>query len=485
MSNLQDFLSPETFSYPVNQRVETDIIFPVSKNQNAVRFVFDQKGILDSNSKVRLKLLVPQVAGAEPNAYLPINTGCSSLISRAWLEIGGRRVSTLESVGGFNTFMNLSYSPEYSDGIQKVLEGVVTKIGGSEAIGGGVTGLIGKTPSDNIADPYTAFIPQGIKLKSTSALSPEFSIPISRLVPMLKGLQLPLFAINEEVSLTIEFKQGEARERFCQRSGEATGGVSTIDVDNCILMADFLYYPDDMDDIAQKIASPNGFSILYDEVIVVKATENAIRPAGPAIGAGLHLPTTFTQQIALAGKTLKSILVQSFKVGNNIEGNYVSNDDNIEDAYNFVIDSRPYYAQDVVNTSFKYNEVGKVLDRNLSLNSSQYAFINQVSAVVGNAGGAFAAALSGFTDYTLEGYTQKHRTATQRWLGVALSNRTLGVGGKVLSNLPILFRRNRQIMNDAVYPSAVPDYQQSVNLTFYCITQNMLLLKNGLATISQ
>ena len=56
---LKDFLSPGGFSYPVNQRVETDILFPVSKSQQSVKFIFDKKGILDNNSKIRLKLLKP------------------------------------------------------------------------------------------------------------------------------------------------------------------------------------------------------------------------------------------------------------------------------------------------------------------------------------------------------------------------------------------------------------------------------------------
>ena len=477
-SELKDFLTPSNFSYPVNQRIETDILFPVSKNQQQVKFVLDQKGILDNNSKVRLKLLTAQVGGVEANTFLPIHTGISSIISRAWLEIGGRRVSMLEKTGGFNTLLNLSYTQEFKEGILKTQEGICPVTRGATNNGGTIDGLLGIT--NEVAE-----VPAEIKLKSTTALSPEFSIPLSRLIPMLKGFQLPLFAIDQEVSLTIEFQPDILNTRYCQRAGEAVT-TSSINVDECVLMADYLYYPDDMDDIAQKIGSNSGYAHLFDEIIVVEATESRLIPTGgAAIGAGLHRPATYEQQIALAGKTLKGIAVQSFKVANGLEGVYVSNDDNIEDRYNFVIDSVPFYAQDVYNSSFKYGEASKLFNRPLSINSNEYSFLNQVTDVAGNAGGAFVAAQSAFSDWTLELHSQQVRTATQRWLGLQIAKESMGVGGKVLSNLPILFRRTRQIMNDNVYPGAVPDYSTPVKLTFYCVTGNVLLLKSGQATIIQ
>tara|TARA_R110002012_G_scaffold322066_1_gene554466 strand:+ start:15543 stop:16991 length:1449 start_codon:yes stop_codon:yes gene_type:complete len=479
-SELKDFLTPSNFSYPVNQRIETDIIYPVSKSQSQVKFIFDKKGILDNNSKVRLKVTCAQVGGNEPNCFLPIHTGISSVISRAWLEIGGRRVSMSESCGSFNTLLNLSYTQEFKQGILKTQEGIFPKTKGASSNGLATTGLLGvfNGGQNSSIDPQ-------IKLKSTEALSPEFAIPLSRLIPMLKGFQLPLFAIDQEVSLTIEFQKDLLNTRYCQRQGEA-GTTSKIAVDDCILMADLLYYPDDMDDIAMKIGSSQGYAHLFDEIIVVEATENALKKAGdPPIGAGLHQTTQYEQQIALAGKTLKGIAVQSFKIANGLEGVYTSSDDNIEDSYNFVINSVPFYAQDIKNSALKYTEVGKIFGRNLSVNSNEYCFLNQVTDVAGNAGGQFVAAASAFTDLELEGHSQQVRTATQRWLGLQLSKESMGVGGKVLSNLPILFRRKREIMADNVYPGAVADSLTPVKLTFFCVTGNVLLLKSGQATIIQ
>ena len=477
---LKDFLSPKTLAYPVNQRVETDILYPVSFSQSSVKFVFDRKGILDANSKVRLKLLVPTLAaGGDPESVsaLPIHTGIGAIINRCWLEIGGRRVSTLEKVGDFLTFTNLSYSPEYKKNVLSVQEGVSADVGGATDTTGGVIGLIA-------AKNESSGVSAEIRTKSTSALSPEFSLPLSRLIPMLKGFQLPLFAIDQEVSITIEFNQNKTVLNSFIAPGQAlnNGGIATIDRDACILMADYLYYPDEMMDIAQKIGAPGGYAHLYDEVMTIESTENAI--AADPTGT-LHKLATYSHQLNLAGKTLKSIIVQPVKVPNDLAGVYVANDDQIPDRYNFVIDSKPFYANDVVNSSFKYKEVSSVMERPLSLNAWEYSFDNQTTEINGNSGGQFLAAQSGFSDWLFMGKTQQERTASQSWRGMSLAKESMGVGGRVMSNLPVVFRRTRGLVSGNAYPGGNPDWSSSVLVRFFATTGRVLLLKNGQATIVQ
>ena len=476
MSNeLRNFLMPRNLNYPVSQRIETDILYPVSFSQKSTKFVFDKKGILDANSQLQIKILVPEQPGpVASQAFLPLNTGISSVISRAWLEIGGRRVSTLESVGNFNTFLNTSYNSDYKEQILKAKEGYLGNVGPANKIGAGIVGRIGANPLQNAttSGPY--------KLTSTSS-SPTWSLSLSRLIPMLKDFQLPLFAIDQEVSLVVEWTTGQLNNRYCLANGEAEV-ASTIDQDSCVIMADYLFYPMEMDDIAMKIGSGDGYSHLYDEVITIESTENA---TGVDAGAGLHLPTTFSHNLALAGKTLKGVVCQAVKVPNALCGVYVSNDDQIEDSYNFTIDSKPLYANDIKNSSSKYKEVSSVLERPLNVNAWEYCFINQVSPVVGNGGGIFTIADSGFTDFTYEGTTQQERTACQNWTGMSLSSDTLGIAGRKMSNLPIIFRRNRQIMNANAYPSAIADFNTPVLMRFFAITSRVLVMKDGQTTIVQ
>ena len=476
MSNeLRNFLMPRDLNFPVNQRIETDILYPVSFSQKSVKFVFDKKGILDANSQIQIKLLVPEQAGpVASQAFLPLNTGISSVVKRCWLEIGGRRVSTLENVGDFNTFLNTSYNSDYKEQILKAKEGYLGNVGPADKVGAGQTGRIGNDPLQN------ALVSGNYKLTSTEA-SPTWSLSLSRLVPMLKEFQLPLFAIDQEVSITIEWNTGQLDNRYCLANGEAEV-ASTIDQESCVIMADYLFYPMEMDDIALKIGSGSGYSHIYDEVITIESTEN---PLGVDPGAGLHIPATYSHSLALAGKTLKSIVCQAVKVANPLCGVYVSNDDQIEDTYNFTIDSKPFYANDIRNSSLKYKEVSSILERPLNLNAWEYCFINQVSPVIGNGGGLFTVAESGFTDFTYEGTVQQVRTASQNWTGLSLSSDSLGINGRVMSNLPIIMRRNRQIMNANAYPSGTGDWNTSVLMRFFAITSRVLIMKDGQTTIVQ
>jgi hypothetical protein len=457
-------------NYPVSQRIETDVLYPVSFSQSSTKFVFDKKGILDANSQLQIKLLVPDQAGpVASNAFLPINTGISAVVSRAWLEIGGRRVSTLESVGDFNTFLNTSYNSDYKKQILKSKEGFLGNVGPASKIGATDVGRIGTKPlEDANADP-------SYKLTATST-SPTWSLSLSRLIPMLKDFQLPLFAIDQEVSLVVEWNKGQLNKRYCLRAGEAEV-ASTIDQDSCVIMADYLFYPMEMDDIAMKIGSGVGYSHIYDEVITIESTENA---TGADPGVGLSLSSTFSHNIALAGKTLKAVVCQAFKAPNALCGVYVSNDDQKEDTYNFTINSRPMYANDIKNTSSKYKEVSSILERPLNVNCWEYGFINQVDD-----NGIFAVADSGFTDFTFEGTTQQERTACQNWTGMSLSSDSLGIGGRKMSNLPIILRRNRNIMNANVYPTAVADFNTSVLMRMFAITSKVLVMKDGQTTIVQ
>jgi len=473
---LANFLKPTNMVEPMQQRIETDILYPTSFSQSSARFVFDRKGILDSNSMLRLKLKVAeQAGGAESNAFLPISTGVSSLISRAWLEIGGRRVSTLEGNGHFQTFVHCASSSDHKEQILKAREGYLGNVGPADSTNATIMGKIGKHPESDsdFSGKY--------KLTSTSA-SPEWAIPISKLIPMLRDFQLPLFAIEQQVTLNIEFQKQELDGRYCLKAGEAAV-ASTIDQEACILACDYLFYPTQMQNIADQIGANSGYAHGYDEVIMVESNEPA---SGVNPGAGLHaVNVKYSHQVALAGRLLKSLVIQSFKFSNALQGIYTSSADQIEPSYNVLVESRPYYSNDVVNPSFKHREVGSVLSHALNLNDWEYSFSNQISPVVGNTGGEFAIGLSGFSDYTVEGISQQVRSGSQQWTGMSFADVNFDVQGVQLSNLPITLNRTRSINSNNLYPTGVPDYNTNCLIRIFAITAKILVIKNGQATVVQ
>ena len=120
---LPSVLKTQTYERPENQDITTDILYPVSINQSQAKFVFDRKGVLDSNSQIVIRQTCNQVGAAEQECYLPTSTGALGMVSRAYLTIGGRRVSNLESVGHWGTWKRLHWSDEYKTGIANVKQG--------------------------------------------------------------------------------------------------------------------------------------------------------------------------------------------------------------------------------------------------------------------------------------------------------------------------------------------------------------------------
>ena len=80
-------------SIPVNtvQEVETSILEPVVKSDTFCRFVFQNKGLLHSHSKVEIGL-----KNAPQDAILPIGIGAYSFIKRVALKIGNQTICELD-----------------------------------------------------------------------------------------------------------------------------------------------------------------------------------------------------------------------------------------------------------------------------------------------------------------------------------------------------------------------------------------------------
>ena len=120
---LPSVLRTQTYERPVQQDITTDILYPVSINQKQAKWILDRKGVLDSNSAIILRQTCNQVGGVDMDCYLPTSTGILGAISRAYLTIGGRRVSNLESVGHWATWKRLHWSDEYMNKIKEKIGG--------------------------------------------------------------------------------------------------------------------------------------------------------------------------------------------------------------------------------------------------------------------------------------------------------------------------------------------------------------------------
>lgn len=402
--------------------------------------------------------------GAEDNpAFLPIATGISSLIRRAYLEIGGRRVSTLEELGHYNTFKKLSQSVEYRTNVMSAQEGGHNQFYGSANVANTEKGLIGLV-SDTV--------PKFQKMGSTSTTSGQFSLALADIIPMLRGLQLPLFLINQEVSLHLEFQPDVSSKRCIQQNHGLEYSGTTINQSKFFVIADYLYYPTQMAQMRQEIFGAGGFNLPYEDIFTIQSQIPKVAEPD-LVSPNDYNREEVNRDLALGGKKVRAIILQKEGTANNLMGVYHSSAFQRGERYNWNIDSVPFYSIDITNEGLKYNECSKVFGTPLQIPQSVYTLADTVDEQQD-----LDYDISYITDKELEGsetgiksLEQNRMSGQQNWVGLEIGNKD--GEGRVLSNMPLEYRAviERKTDND--------EYDIDFTYRFFVLTQKLLNIKNG------
>ncbi len=202
------------------QMLHTDVIDPVTFSQNRVRFTLSRvAGFLHSNSKVTLAVTPLTTT----TAFYPLNIGISNLIKSAALRIGNQTVCEIDDYDQFHAYQSMfisnednkereqflsqrciSHKPIYDDRTANTTDkppNSAKKVGLD----------VGRNPVVAAAGGAGTFQLLPFQLhNSTSAQTiseaPVYSVYLSDLFPFLKFNQLPLFMIDQEVHIDIEFQ---------------------------------------------------------------------------------------------------------------------------------------------------------------------------------------------------------------------------------------------------------------------------------------
>tara|TARA_Y100000114_G_scaffold60327_1_gene55288 strand:+ start:6208 stop:7743 length:1536 start_codon:yes stop_codon:yes gene_type:complete len=502
---LPPVLRATTMERPVNQDVNTDLLFPVNFSQQSCKFVFDKKGVLDSNSQLNLAQIVVNSAHADDtNSTLPTSTGALAMIRRAYLEIGGRRVSDLVQVGQYSTWKRLHFSNEYKKGIVQPKQGGNDVFVGSAARviratndivtqrtrGFGMpTGTLGRESSEFAVNDFDSSATYGTQQADQSDVAdppkrritrdpnttPSFAIGLGQLIPFLSGgVQIPLFAIREEVSLVIEWADPTFGHRFYPPQTDAAGNAqnaadctSTIVENSVFMCVDYLFYPDLMAGLAEEIMQRGGFDVPYTEIL----TQENMLITGAGDGA---FNSNF--QLALGGKKVKHIIVQKELVDganesiNNL-GRYNSLAFRLGEQIQLNIDSNNYYSRPLSNGSLQKHEADMVEASPLQLCDYRYSWFNQTDPA-----GAIGANDVGLSARLVNTYTNDSECGSQHWIGIKLEN-SFGQGMR-MSNLPVIY--TTQSKPGIGLAAADQDTQRRVR--FFTGIQKVLNISQGIVT---
>ena len=271
--------------------VETSILDPAVQSDTFCRFVFLNKGILHSHSKIALSLTAPD---DEDRFYAP-QVGIHQLISRCALKVGTK---TLQEIDGYN-FMSAYKSQFINNEHQKQREQVQSgrciahefRYSDTTVGNGGPTNDTSATTyglcngreynsashsASKVSASFESVTPDlTIHEWANIKNGPVFQIALSELFPMLKQTQLPLFMMEEQVSVELHFDLDNVNRCQVRKSGaQATYSINQTETK---LIADYIYYPQEMMEAyrsANQVITMNHFDYRHSKVSVSSTTDD-------------------------------------------------------------------------------------------------------------------------------------------------------------------------------------------------------------------
>jgi len=281
------------------QMLHTDVIDPVTFSQNRVRFTLQRvAGFLHSNSKVTLAVTPLTTT----TAFYPLNIGISNLVRSAALRIGSQTVCEIDDYDQFHAYQSMfisnednkereqflsqrciSHQPVYDDRTANTTD----KPPNSAKKVGLDVGKNATVPAAGGAGTFELlpFMKHSAASAQTIADAPVYSVYLSDLFPFLKFNQLPLFMIDQEVHIDIEFQPTTSSlsaaglsRRMCIDATEGGTPANTVveyqvNQDEVKLIYDSITFDGDiMDKYREK--NKSGLTFQYVDYRLAKRTGN-------------------------------------------------------------------------------------------------------------------------------------------------------------------------------------------------------------------
>jgi hypothetical protein len=301
---IPNFLRLDTIPVNYAQSVETDKLFPVNYNEASstntgfIKYELQNKGFLHAHSKFVFSL-VPDTTNTK--AFQPLNVGIASVIKKCVLKIGNQVVNEQSAFGEFHSLKSSLTTNEHMKEREQYMTGRMLN-----------TGFLYTAGSDRLATSYGfdngkeydsgnlkvhTFANMNGSTVATRAESPSFSIDMSDLFPFLKVHTLPLYMMDQAVSIEFTLYPTNTH-RVCIASGQNANTAYLLDQNECFFMADYLFFGagDEMNRYAEQNRDMSFTFTDYRTItstIDATAEVNTIRNLGMANRAVSKVATVF------------------------------------------------------------------------------------------------------------------------------------------------------------------------------------------------
>lgn len=282
-----EFLKAGPVMTDTTSRIDTDILEPVVQSDTFLRFQFQNKGILNAGSRITFSINNPAT-----ESYWPIGVGVGAVVSSARFLIGGKTICEVQDWGHYHGYESVFMDQSVIKEREQFLSGraLATGISYQDNTAKTTNKIFlenGKEKVVNVTTPANSQLLSWDFMKLNS--EPVFSIRLDDLVPCLKGQELPLFNIMEDVQL--ELTLAPPAKRVCIASGGDLTKDFSINTAETRLIADYTFLDGEEMDAYRR--SEAGYSYTFLEPRLTKTTladasawGNQIRNVG---GAGRNV----------------------------------------------------------------------------------------------------------------------------------------------------------------------------------------------------
>ena len=369
LNDLPSALNLKPMAVVENMNIETNILDPVVVNRDFCRFVLEKKGVLDSGSIFTFRILA---ANADMNSRvtLPIRAGIHAVIRNATLKIGTKIISQVQDYPYYKVIKRCFVSQEEKEGKHGIKYGTNDGLAPSTQAGSATLEMKNGFLSGNNRLDYLANT-----ITSLSGTTSEYQIKLSDIFPLMRNIQLPLFVINEPVSVEFTFNN-PTTDNVINISRPDPGGivydpVCRLDTTSVQMVADYLTYDAaTMNETAKEVMSDTGLLIPYEDLIL---TTNQI-PV-PLVSGQTH-----TSDIAVSGRKVRSVVVHTNRLQTNgLHGIYTSEGLRKGEAYNLRINDTSMYPNDVNKEHKKQRELSKVFGVEIQIPKIEFDLTLQVA----------------------------------------------------------------------------------------------------------
>ena len=328
-SQIPDLVRIGSVSTDTAINVQTDILDPVIFSESECRFVLDNKGILHSNSRVTFSTAGDTKVARTGRTFFPAGVGIHALIQRASLRVGTKTICEIEDFNFYSAYETNFLPPDAIKEREQVMTGRMMSVApslqdrGFPFINASKTGSLTESLTeaksiqvDNGKDPTSVAIGTEIAFPIVRTAtptpnrviwdyqnemnSPTYSILLADLFPFLKMNQLPLYMMSEQVSIHLTFAPQASlpgdEVRVTTTDGFGLNNPVTLSRSDCQLIADYIYYPQDMMEQYRQENSTMTFSYVDYQFVkrTVQDTEYSTGLIQNLGGAGRVVNKVFT-----------------------------------------------------------------------------------------------------------------------------------------------------------------------------------------------